>query len=263
MFINALAGAIDAAHPSQIDYLSRQLWRAHAAGHIPDQEAQDLAERLHSRRGVACGAFKSVGAPINQTAPQCFLRRPQPKSPDRRRSIERRRRLAASGPMPPTLACQCTVGELAVLRIVGDEIHAKGTCDLSLGEIAPRAGVCRKLVQLTLRRAARDGLITIERRPRPGRKNLTNVVRIISAEWLAWIRHRNHRPGGSRVQEEKNCLPRAKKLDRGLAKEVRRVRSGAPGGRIGNEMNVITKSGLRNTPGKVGENLNPHGYEIK
>ncbi len=60
MFLNALAGAIDAAHPKQIDYLSRQLWQAHAAGHIADQDAQSLAERLHSRRsdsGVAQGAL--------------------------------------------------------------------------------------------------------------------------------------------------------------------------------------------------------------
>jgi hypothetical protein len=93
-----------------------------------------------------------------QNAPRAFLRRPESKSPDRRRSIERRRRLAASGAMPPTLAAQYTVGELAVLRIVGDETHAKGTCDRSLAEIAARAGVCRKLAQLTLRLAARDGL---------------------------------------------------------------------------------------------------------
>ena len=177
VFINALAGAIDAAHPKQFDYLSRQLWQAHAAGHIPDQDAQSLAERLHSRRGdlgVAQGALfrlaSSVTPAKGQNAPRAFLRAPESKSPDRRRSIERRRRLAASGPMPPALACQYTVGELAVLRIVGDEFHTKGTCDRSLNEIAARAGVCRKLAQLTLRMAARDGLMTIERRPRPGRK---------------------------------------------------------------------------------------------
>jgi hypothetical protein len=125
--------------------------------------------------------------------------------------------------MPPTLACQYTVGELAVLRIVGDEIHAKGTCDRSLGEIASRAGVCRKLAQLTLRMAARDGLITVERRPRPGRKNLTNVVRIISQQWLTWLRHRNHRPSGdpSTVQGEKNFLPRTQISGRGFAREER------------------------------------------
>jgi hypothetical protein len=53
MFLNALAGAIDAAHPKQFDYLSRQLWQAHAAGHIADQDAQALAERLHKRRGAS------------------------------------------------------------------------------------------------------------------------------------------------------------------------------------------------------------------
>jgi hypothetical protein len=237
MFINALAGAIDAAHPKQFDYLSRQLWQTHAAGHIPDDDAQSLAERLHARRGgtgAACGALFPVGGglwcvisgrgrlytpAINQNAPRRFLRAAESKSPDRRRSIERRRRLAASGPMPPTLACGFTVGELAVLRIVGDEVHAKGTCDRSLAEIAARAGVCRKLAQLTLRMAARDGLIVVERRPRPGRKNLTNVVRIISQAWLTWLRHRKHRPSGDHVQGEKNYLPRTKILGRGLARE--------------------------------------------
>jgi hypothetical protein len=235
MFLHALAGAIDAAHPKQFDYLSRQLWQAHAAGHIPDQDAQALAERLHGRRGdsgVAQGALfrlASSQAPAKgQNAPRAFLRAPESKSPDRRRSIERRRRLAASGPMPPTLACQYTVGELAVLRIVGDEIHAKGTCDRSLAEIAARAGVCRKLAQLTLRMAARDGLIAVERRPRPGRKNLTNIVRIISQAWLTWLRHRNHRPSGDPVQGEKTYPPRTKILGRGLAREDRSGRRPPP-----------------------------------
>jgi hypothetical protein len=68
MFINAFAGAIDAAHPKQFDYLSRQLWQAHAAGHIPDHEAQSLAERLHGRRsdhsGVAQGAVFRLAPPL-------------------------------------------------------------------------------------------------------------------------------------------------------------------------------------------------------
>jgi hypothetical protein len=66
MFTNALAGAIAAAHPKQIDYLSRQLWQAHAAGHIPDDAAQELAERLHARRsptGSAAGALVRLPKP--------------------------------------------------------------------------------------------------------------------------------------------------------------------------------------------------------
>ena len=48
------------------------------------------------------------------------------RSPDRQRSIERRRRLAASEPLLPQLASRFTTGELAVLRIVGDEVKAHG-----------------------------------------------------------------------------------------------------------------------------------------
>jgi hypothetical protein len=222
MFLNALAGAIDAAHPKQIDFLSRQLWQAHAAGHIHDQDAQSLAERLQGRQATLFGLASSQTSARVQNAPRVFLRKPESKSPDRRRSIERRRRLAASGPMPPDLACQYTVGELAVLRIVGDEFHSKGTCDRSLAEIAARAGVCRKLAQRAMRMAARDGLITVERRPRPGRKNLTNVVRIISQAWLTWLRHRNHRPSGDPLtgQGEKNYLPRSQILEEALQRHI-------------------------------------------
>lgn len=229
MFLNTLASAIDAAHPEQFDFLSSQLWQAHAAGYVHDDDAQSLAERLQRRRGESGVARGMSFWPASsqtpgrvQSAPRAFLRKPESRSPDRRRSIERRRRLAASGPMPPVLACQYTVGELAVLRIVGDEFHSKGTCDRSLAEIAARAGVCRKLAQLAMRMAARDGLITVERRPRPGRKNLTNVVRIISQAWLTWLRHRNHRLSGgdlSTGQGEEKYLPRSKILERGFAKD--------------------------------------------
>ena len=98
-------------------------------------------------------------------------------------AIARRRHLAASGPMPPALACKFTVGELAVLRIVGDEVRQHGHCARCVDEIAARAGVCRRMVQAALREAARLGLLTIEERRREGRRNLPNVVRIVAKEW--------------------------------------------------------------------------------
>src|SRR5215207_10138245 len=101
--------------------------------------------------------------------------------------IVRRRHLAASGPMPPSLACRFTVGELAVLRIVGDEVRQHGQCDRCVDEIAARAGVCRSLVKNAIRTAARLGLVTVEERRREGRRNLSNVIRIVSREWLAWL----------------------------------------------------------------------------
>src|SRR3712207_154013 len=82
--------------------------------------------------------------------------------------------------MPPALACKFTVSELAVLRIVGDEVRQHGYCDRCVDEIAARAGVCRQMVQNAIREAARLGLLTVEERRREGRRNLPNVIRIAS-----------------------------------------------------------------------------------
>src|SRR5208283_3835570 len=109
------------------------------------------------------------------------------RSPNRRASIERRRTLAASGPMPPQLASQFTTGELAALRIVADAVQGGGACILTLGEIAARAGVCVTTARNALRTAARNGLVTIEERRRDKRPNLANVVRVVSREWKTWI----------------------------------------------------------------------------
>jgi len=100
--------------------------------------------------------------------------------------------------MPPQLAASFTTGELAVLRIIADEVRDHGQCDRTLGEIAARAGVCRATAQNALRHAARLGLLTIEERRRSGRSNLPNVVRITSREWLAWLA-RGPKRGGSKI----------------------------------------------------------------
>jgi hypothetical protein len=89
--------------------------------------------------------------------------------------------------MPPALACKFTVSELAVLRIVGDEVRQHGYCDRCVDEIAARAGVCRQMVQNAIREAARLGLLTVEERRREGRRNLPNVVRIVSKDWASWL----------------------------------------------------------------------------
>src|SRR3712207_3823429 len=89
--------------------------------------------------------------------------------------------------MPPALACKFTVSELAVLRIVGDEVRQHGYCDRCVDEIAARAGVCRRMVQNAIREAARLGLLTVQERRREGRRNLPNVVRIVAKEWTNWL----------------------------------------------------------------------------
>src|SRR4051812_18411023 len=101
--------------------------------------------------------------------------------------------------MPPALACKFTVSELAVLRIVGDDVRQHGHYDRCVDEIAARAGVCRRMVQNAIREAARLGLLTIEERRREGRRNLPNVVRIISKEWTSWLARggRSSRPSAA------------------------------------------------------------------
>src|SRR5919202_1593180 len=106
---------------------------------------------------------------------------------DRARSRERRRRLAYSGPLPPRLAAWFTVGEAAALKVVADEVRAHGKCDRTLGEIAARAGVGRTTVQNAIRQAARLGLLAMQERRRPGARSLSNVIRIVSAEWQSWL----------------------------------------------------------------------------
>src|SRR3954468_1259462 len=186
MFANAMVAAIDAARTlTNLDHLSRDIWAAWGAGQIGD-EAQLLAMQLEARRKALRGEIKPVGIPPGR--PSIFPpRRPQ-RAPMRAVAIARRRHLAASGPMPPALAARFTTGELAVLRIVGDEVRADGLCALCIDAIAARAGVCRRLARNAIRQAARLGLLTIQERRREGQKNLPNIIRVISREWLSWLR---------------------------------------------------------------------------
>src|SRR3954465_7074075 len=185
-FCDQMAAAIDGARTlTRLDHLSRSIWQGLAAGAVGDDDAQALAERLHARRSILRGEIKPVGVPVGR--PSIFPPRRLQRAPKRPVVIARRRHLAASGPMPPALACTFTVSELAVLRIVGDEVRLHGCCDRCVDELAARAGVCRRMVQNTIREAARLGLVTVAERRREGRRNLPNVVRVISKEWTSWL----------------------------------------------------------------------------
>ena len=141
-----------------------------------------------STGAVARSERASGRSASRQAARACSRRAGASGAPTRSASLERRRLLACSGPLPPQLAARFTEGQRAVLRIVGDEVAAKGVCGLCIDAIAARAGVCRRLAQGAIRLAEGDGLLTIEERRHEGRKNSPNLVRIISREWQAWMR---------------------------------------------------------------------------
>src|SRR3954454_3483332 len=104
-FCAQMAAAIDGARTlTRLDHLSRSIWQGLAAGAVADDDAQALAELLHARRGVLRGEIKPVGIPAGR--PSIFSPRRLQRSPQRSVAIARRRHLAASGPMPPALACK-------------------------------------------------------------------------------------------------------------------------------------------------------------
>jgi hypothetical protein len=90
--------------------------------------------------------------------------------------------------MPPALAAKFTQAEMAAFQIVSDEVRHHGVCALHIDAIAARAGTCRTTVKNALREARRLNLVTVQERRRRGQRSLTNLVRIISPEWMAWIR---------------------------------------------------------------------------
>lgn len=220
MFAEQVAGAIDSARSlTRLDDLSRSIWAAMAGGTIDDDGAQRLAEQLHARRLVMRGDIKPVGIPAGR--PSIFPPRRYQRTPSRPVAIARRRTLAASGPMPPALACRFTVAELAVLKIVGDEVRANGRCDRTVAEIAARAGCSRTSCQNALREAAGLGLVVVEERRRQGDKNLPNVVCIVSREWTTWLKRGGRKPPAraSRGYRVQNVRPHGYQIQKSSEKE--------------------------------------------
>jgi len=222
MFAEQMASAInDARTMTRLDDLSRAIWQGWGANAVTDDQAQELASLIHARKLVMRGEVKPVGIPPGR--PSIFPPRRVQRAPIRSVAIARRRHLAASGPLPPSLACKFTVGELAALRIVTDEVREKGHCDRTLGEISARAGIGRTTSQNALKVASTLGLLTVQERRREGQKNLPNVVRIVSREWQIWIKRGGQRIGspGSKAIGFKKTDP----TDKGFK---RRGESGIP-----------------------------------
>ena len=107
--------------------------------------------------------------------------------------MERRRRWAASGRLPPAIAARFTLAEADLLAIVAAETARRGDCRLCIDHIAALAGVGRSTVKNAIRQAQKLGLLTVEARAQTPWRNLSNIVRIVSPEWTAWL-HLSRRP---------------------------------------------------------------------
>src|SRR5215210_772182 len=102
--------------------------------------------------------------------------------------MERRRRWAASGALPPALASRFTLAEQAVLAVMAAEHRKCGDCRLTNKEVADVAGVSITTVKNALRAARALNLLSIEERRLTAFRNASNIVRIVNLEWRMWLR---------------------------------------------------------------------------
>jgi hypothetical protein len=171
-----------------LDTTARLLWRAHAEGQIADADADAVAASIQARRAVF--ARPPSGVAVAQAAPASARRKPvRPRSPDRQVSLERRRRQAVSGIVPARIAASFTLGEIAALSVIARAVQQVGVCILPLDKIAGLAGISRTTAQNAVRIAERLGLVLRIERRRRGDRSDTNILRIVSPEWLTWLKH--------------------------------------------------------------------------
>ena len=183
--VEHLEAALIGASLDVCDDVSRLLWQAYEAGEISDVDAGAVSEAVAARRE----AIKSAGSKRPTTPPRPSLpKRREPRSPDRAASIARRRKVTASGALPPGIACQFTPAETAALSIIAAEIKRSGKCELHVDAIAGRAGTCRRVVQYAVAHAVDLGFLHRQERRRSYSSSDTNVLTIKCDDWAAWQR---------------------------------------------------------------------------
>lgn len=196
MFADEIRRAIEAADRITLPSVTALLWRAYGEGKVTEAEAETLSGLIEARtdapaaRRLPAGSLPSSEAAIAPASQDGTgtPRRAVGSRPRTDASLERRRRWAASGRLPPGLAARFTLAEQAVLALVATETSKRGDCRLAVGQLAAVAGVAETTVRNALREAKKHGLVTVEERRVTGFRNDTNVVRILSPEWQAWMR---------------------------------------------------------------------------
>src|SRR3954468_3033488 len=174
MFAEQLRRAVEASPRAELPAVCGLLWKAYAAGQVSEPEASELSALIEAKRAI----------PVPPPRPRLRVGS-RPRSPAH---MERRRRWAAPGCLPPALAARFTLAEQAALAVVAAEHRRRGDCRLTNQEIADVAGVSITTVKNALRAARALGLISVEERRLSAFRNAPNIVRIVSPEWRAWLR---------------------------------------------------------------------------
>src|SRR4051794_1282446 len=169
MLVEQLRRAMEVSPRAELPTVSALLWKAYAAGQVTEAEASALSEAIELRR-----ALPAIQKPVQRRFGS------RPRSPA---SMERRRRWAASGALPPALASRFTLAETAVLAVIATETMRHSACTLTVGHIAALAGVSETTVRNAVRAARGLGLLHVEERRVAAWRNQPNKLTIISREW--------------------------------------------------------------------------------
>jgi hypothetical protein len=189
-YADAIRRQAEEAPRAALPAVTAALWRAFAEGHVTEAEAEALSALVEARqvKSETLLHLPQIGnadvTPVRVGSP----RRAIGSRPRTDASMERRRRWAASGRLPPGLAARFTLAEQAALALIAAETARRGDCRLAIEHLAAVAGVSRSTVKNAIREARKLGLLTVEERRLTAFRNDTNVVRIVSPEWTAWLR---------------------------------------------------------------------------
>ncbi|MCJ2074798.1 helix-turn-helix domain-containing protein [Methylobacterium sp. E-016] len=188
----------EAAPRAALPAVASAMWKAFGEGHLSESEAEALSGLIEARQ------LTERPTDLHQR-PIAAPRKAVGSRPRTDASMQRRRRWAASGRLPPGLAARFTLAEQAVLSLVAAETVRRKDCRLAVGHLAAITGVAETTVRNAIREAKKLGLVSVEERRVTGFRNDTNVVRIVSAEWTAWLRLT--RKGVLRIEDTPPAVP--------------------------------------------------------
>jgi hypothetical protein len=215
---NLLARLLAAKSGQYIEDCAKAAWVLNGEGLIDDAGMAYLVPVIEHQREVTGAAQSSKSRSAARWAPHS---RPAIPPATRKASWLRRRSLAKDCVIPTFLAKLFTVSKLAVLAVIAGAVIDDGCSNMSLPEIAARAGVGCTTARYAIREASRMGLISVQENRCNTNWNRPNTIRIIAKRWLDWLNgHRkararktsnNHSPETPRSTPLRNRIPTVEK----------------------------------------------------
>lgn len=188
---NLLSRLLAARTLQQIDDCAKSAWILNGEGLVDDREMAYLTPVIeHQRKAIRAQPWfqdHPIGH-LRPTRTKPVHRRPSIPADRRAASWVRRRSLAKNCIIPTCIAGRLTISKLAVLSVIARAVMDRGKSNMSLPEIAARAGVGCTTARYAIRDALRIGLISVSENRINGTWNRPNTIRIVCGRWLRWLK---------------------------------------------------------------------------